>query len=111
MVYVMHTTPEQDAAALAVLRKFPRGFCHHCLLKDNCSTRTNKALDAAGMPRLGSPSYMDALPSDILDELGITPGSAGRRAVAAGADVYSIPKGTLTLPTALRGFEPPPRDF
>jgi RHS repeat-associated protein len=101
VVYIIHTTPEQDAAALALLRKFPHTFCKHCLLKDNCSTRSNQALDAAGIPRVAPLPGMEVLRTDVLDEFGITPGSAGNRAVVAGADIYPIPKGTTVLPGAL----------
>jgi RHS repeat-associated protein len=111
VVYIIHTTPAQDAAALAYL-KSKIGKPLGGVLKDNCSTRSNNALDAAGIPRLGPriPGAVN-LPTDTLDELGITPGSAGARAAAAGATAVPIPKGTTTIPGSLNQFEPPPYPY
>lgn len=51
-VYIIHTTA-QDAAALAYLNS-QIGKPLSGVLKDNCSTRSNKALDAAGIESSGS---------------------------------------------------------
>lgn len=88
-VYVIPTTPAQDAAALAVLKanqrsgKIPMTF-------GNCSSRSNDALDAARIKETLIPN--------------IWPGSAGDRAAGAGATTYSIPLGATSLPPALRQF-------
>jgi RHS repeat-associated protein len=60
---------------------------------DNCSIRTNKGLDAAGVPRVtASPVY---------------PKNLRQRADAAHPSyVYNLPKGTTTLPPGLEQFEP-----
>ena len=53
-IHVIKTTPAQDAAALAYLRKYPDttlpGDFWSVYFSDNCSTRSNRALDAAGVP-------------------------------------------------------------
>ncbi len=112
VVYIIHTTPAQDAVALAYLKN-KIGTPLRGVLKDNCSTRSNNALDAAGIPRLGPqiPGLGENLPIDLLDELGITPGSAGARAAAAGATPVPIPKGTTTIPGSLNQFEPRPYPY
>jgi RHS repeat-associated protein len=104
-VFVIHTTPAQDAAALASLTGQP----HHMgpASQDNCSTRSNQALDAAGIPPLDMPMSPD-IPSITapLEEGGILPGSAGGRALQAGASVYNIPEGSTSIPGTLGQFEP-----
>jgi hypothetical protein len=107
-VYVVKTTPEQDAAVLKYLSRYPNmtlpGDWLSILLQDNCSVRSNGALDAAGVPnptsidpqRYGAPLLM---PSQ--------PGSSGYRADAAGATIYSIPRGSTTIPPGLEQFERP----
>jgi len=88
-VYVLKTTPAQDAAALAVLAanqqavKIPKTF-------GNCSDRSNDALDAAKIKDTFTPN--------------IWPGSAGARAAATGATSYQIPMGATSIPAALYQF-------
>jgi RHS repeat-associated protein len=106
--YIIHTTPAQDAAASKYL-KSKVGKPLGGLLKDNCSTRSNEALDAAGIaPLTPRPGLGMELPNpiDLLDELGITPGSAGARALQECAEVISIPNGATTIPGSLKQFEP-----
>jgi len=98
-IYVIRTTPAQDAAALAYLSSFrtwslPDGLMN-ALVKDNCSTRSNKALTAAGL----APSIPIFIPTNI-------PSSAGARAVFAGAKIYRIPQGSASPPQVVAGFEP-----
>jgi len=94
VVYVIHTTPAQDALALAYLQSFRTWrLPAHSATKDNCSTRSNKALDAAGVGRL--PGTLEILP-----------GSAGFRALLEGADAYEIFQGSTSLPLELGQFEP-----
>lgn len=88
-VYVIPTTAAQDAVALAVLR------ASHAaggipMTVGNCSDRSNDALNAAGIS--------DTLMPNII------PGSAGNRAAAAGAVIYSVPLGASTLPSTLTQF-------
>ncbi|MFN7963318.1 MAG: RHS repeat-associated core domain-containing protein [Thermoanaerobaculia bacterium] len=95
-IYIIHTMSQQDAAALAYLRSFaswklPPGWLN-ALLKDNCSVRSIRALDEAGVLW-------------VLGGFPNVPGSSGVRAVAAGADIYYLPQGTLSFPAALASFE------
>jgi len=105
-VYVVKTTPEQDAEVLAYFRQYkntslPGDFLSK-YFADNCSIRSNGALDAASVPVVPAvPGYMG--PST--PPLG-QPGTAGMRAMAAGATVISIPRGTTTMPPQLLQFEP-----
>ena len=96
-IFVIHTTPAQDAAALAYLRSFqtwrlPPGWWN-ARFGENCSTRSNNALDAAGIRKVPYSS------NNI-------PGSAGLRAMLAGAREYDVPKGSSAFPPALQQFDP-----
>jgi RHS repeat-associated protein len=104
--YVIPTSPAQNAAVLAALNAMvgtPMGT-----LVDNCSSRSNAALDAAGVP--GTPSgfpggpFSPGLPPNI-------PGSAGGRAQAAGATAFEFPKNAFpgSYPDVLLQFEPVPQ--
>jgi hypothetical protein len=99
VVYVIKTTPAQDAAALAELQK--SGECYRKLPKafGNCSDISNRALTAAGIPEL--PPNLDFPGLDSL-----FPGSAGDRAASAGATPINIPQNSPVLPGGLQGFEP-----
>jgi len=92
-VFVIRTTSDQDDAALASLTQSaaePVG-----VTIGNCSQKTNRALDAAGVPS---------------GHFYLFPGSAGRRAAGAehGANTYFLfPQGTWSnLPDSLQQFEP-----
>lgn len=95
-IYVIKTTCEQDRAAMQALWNYgdrPLGG----VTSDNCSTRSNVALDAA---KIGHGWV--ALNPNI-------PGSAGGRAESAGATVYDLPQSSNILLTdlmALKQFEP-----
>ena len=109
IVHVIKTTPAQDAAALAYLRSFknsklPGGIISP-YLKDNCATRSNNALDAAGIPMVDLNGF-PMLDSQDVPAPRFLPGTAGQRADAAGANSYSIPKGSTGIPSALSPFEP-----
>jgi hypothetical protein len=54
---------------------------------------------------------VSSTPDDILRILGILPGSAGERALAAGATAVPIPKGSTTIPGSLNQFEPRPYPY
>jgi hypothetical protein len=86
-IWVIQTTPEQDAAAAAAAYAMDHEpiLTRGGILSDNCSTRSNRILDAAGVPNYGT--WMpDA-----------HPGSGGRRAFHSGASGYEIPKGSTTI--------------
>ena len=91
-IYIIHTTPDQDRAILAYLKQFKTWKLPKEFIKDNCSTRVNHSLDAAGIRFSLAPYNL--------------PGSAGLRALAAGAEHYHIPKGSKELPAVIGKFEP-----
>jgi RHS repeat-associated protein len=96
-VHIIKTTPEQDAAAVAVLYGFgarPLGKVHI----DNCSSRINAALDAAKI----SQGLLYRIPCSSP----LIPGSAGCRATFAGMTPVGIPQGASRLPSGLEQFEP-----
>jgi RHS repeat-associated protein len=96
-VHILRTTPEQDAAAVAILFGFgarPLGKVY----ADNCSSRINAALDAARI----STGFL----SRVLCGSHLIPGSAGCRATLAGASPLGIPRGSRQLPSTLDQFEP-----
>jgi len=92
-VYVIKTTPFQDARAAARLRQ---SYKRNDLpwFAGNCSDISNGGLDAAGIPDMPAPN--------------IFPGSAGERAKAAGAIIYMIPKGATSIPPGLEQFNTRP---
>lgn len=100
-IYILSTTPEVDAAVIQYEQQYPNtrlpGDFWSIFFSNNCSVRANGALDAAGVPY---PIFNGSTvpPSQ--------PGSAGFRAMAAGATVISIPRGTTTVPPELLQFEP-----
>jgi RHS repeat-associated protein len=104
VIYIIRTTPAQDAAALADLRA--QGGCERTLPKiyGNCSSIANSALTAAGIPRLPEFNPINGEPLLSGDFI---PGTAGLRAAGAGANSINIPKNSPTLPGGLQGFEPP----
>ena len=112
-IYVVKTTPEQDAAIVnsmveqAHSKRDISQDKRSLLLIDNCSTRVNEALDKAGGELV--------LPID--PPLAVQPGSAGARAMLSGlpVTVISMPQGTnvSNLKDAekqiIENFEPPDR--
>jgi len=110
IVRIIHTTPEQDAAALAYLRSFknsqlPATSSPTGDLTDNCSTRANNALDVAGVPMVDSAGNPVVFPWQVPAPRSL-PGTAGKRAAAAGAPPYLIPQGNPGLPSNLSPFDP-----
>ncbi|MGH7868448.1 MAG: RHS repeat-associated core domain-containing protein, partial [Candidatus Dormibacteraceae bacterium] len=100
-VYILKTSPELDAAILQFESRYPNttlpGDFWDIAAADNCSVRSNGALDAAKIPY---PIYNgSSIPPSL-------PGSAGYRALAAGATPIRIPQGTTSVPPELRQFEP-----
>ncbi|MEP7296796.1 MAG: Ig-like domain repeat protein [Burkholderiales bacterium] len=92
-VVVIKTTPEQDAAALEILKR-DQQMKEIPMTIGNCSDRSNDALNAAKIRRSLIPS--------------IFPGSSGMRGLDAGGTPYQIPKGTTSIPEALRRFDAGP---
>jgi RHS repeat-associated protein len=86
IIWVIKTTPEQDAAAEAAARKMNNWspLTAWWLWWDNCSYRSNSILDAAG-----------------IDDLNFTdrqnPGHAGGRAYLSGGNYYLVNKGQLPI--------------
>lgn len=92
-VYIIPTTPEQDAAAWEELKnnyKY-RGLPY---TNGNCSDLSNDALTKAGIDDTLMPN--------------IYPGSAGARARNAGATPIVIPKNSPSVPSNLIPFNPRP---
>jgi RHS repeat-associated protein len=85
LVYVIKTTRQQDLAAFRATVK-DRGMG---VLIDNCSSRSNDILDAAGIPYPTCPSC--EFPLVYWPNL---PGTAALRAIGAGAQRFVIPKGS-----------------
>jgi len=92
-VYIIPTTPEQDAKAWAELRN---NYKKYGLPKTagNCSDLSNDALSKAGIDETLTPN--------------IWPGSAGARASKAGASPIYIPKNSTSIPDVLNQFNPRP---
>ena len=110
IVRIIHTTPAQDAAALAYLRSFgnsglPKTSSPTGDVNDNCATRANNALDAAGIPMVDSAGNPVIFPWQVPAPRGL-PGTAGNRAAAAGGTPYLIPQGNPGLPSSLSPFDP-----
>lgn len=90
-VYIIPTTPEQDAKAWSELRNnykykglpYPFG---------NCSDLSNNALTKAGISDTSMPN--------------IWPGSSGERASNAGAIPIFIPQNSTSIPDVLNQFNP-----
>ena len=92
-VYIIPTTPEQDAKAWKELKdnyKY-RGLPY---TYGNCSDLSNNALTKAGIDDTLMPN--------------IYPGSAGDRAKNAGAQPIIIPQNSSSVPSALTPFNPRP---
>jgi hypothetical protein len=98
--YLIATTPEQDAAALAALNSALGDSLG--TLTNNCSSRSNAALNAAGVP----PPIIPGIPPSYIPEH--YPGSAGYRASRTGAQTFTFPKNSFPTdyPSALKQFEP-----
>jgi RHS repeat-associated protein len=105
-VNVIKTTPEQDAAALAYLQKFPNttlpGDLLSIIASDNCAVRTNGALDAGGIPY---PRLFDPATGADITPLPSSPVSPEWRARSAGAPTIRIPRGSTSIPPGLEQFE------
>lgn len=97
-IFIIKTTPLQDAAIAAALRFIaenePALPTDKSIALDNCSLRSNRGLDA------GSISNSSGWPAHHI------PGSAGTRAIRSRASPQHLPKGAGWLPTSLEQFMP-----
>jgi RHS repeat-associated protein len=111
-VTVIKTTPEQDQAAYnALMKQNDKGGIN--VYPDNCSARSNAALDAAGVPTGGpdmtKPGQQSPLPIVPQNPDPSMPGTAGRRAEGVpGSQTTVIPKGSKDIPGNLNQFNPKP---
>jgi RHS repeat-associated protein len=111
-ITIIKTTPEQDAAAAKYLTDTAASGKSLGIATDNCSSRTNGALDAAGIPGLTVPVAIPATPvtpGGLVNVPAPTniPGTAGARAAAAGGTTITVPKGSTTVPQQVKQFDPP----
>jgi RHS repeat-associated protein len=101
-IIIIKTTPEQDAAAAKSMEEQASScpqLTREGILSDNCSTRINEALDAAGIPAATGPPMTNI------------PGSAAERAMQGGNSpmVINIPKNSNLTEAdrqAITPFEP-----
>lgn len=107
LLYIIKTSPAQDAEIERKLREIaanePALAQDKRLAFDNCSSRSNRGLDAGGIPRGGFPSDLLTWPVDSR-----IPGSAGRRAwLNSGfTEGVLIPQGAGWQPRSLGQFMP-----
>lgn len=100
-ITIIKTTPEQDAAAAtALMKQDAKGPIN--LYPDNCASRSNAALDAAGVPQKTYSTPVDDIPAQDTS----MPGTTGARAQATpGAQTIVIPKGG-SVPGQMQQFNP-----
>jgi RHS repeat-associated protein len=107
-VTIIKTTPEQDEAAYKELTKQnDKGGINR--YPDNCSARSNAALDAAGIPepKPAAESSPFVLSPNAPDKS--MPGTAGMRAAdTPGSQTIMIPKDSKSIPDSLKQFDPKP---
>ena len=102
-IHVIKTTLAQDAAALAYLRQFPDttlpGDFWSVYFFDNCSTRSNSALDAAGVSPFPVAPMGEPQPYNV-------PSTSGLRTGGKDTTQYYIPRNATSFPLELSLFEP-----
>jgi RHS repeat-associated protein len=86
-VWVIKTTPQQDASAADRARSLTGSLG---ILTNNCSTRSHQILDAANIP---NPDYGTTIDGTPVPAYYALPGTAGYRAHANGGRRFSIPQG------------------
>jgi RHS repeat-associated protein len=104
-LYIIKTTPDQDAAIERRLREIaanePRLVQDWHLAFDNCSSRSNRGLDAGGIfPSLG----IDIMGGGTSETANRLPGSAGLRASRGFIPPTLIPQGAKWQPTLIKDF-------
>lgn len=108
-LYIVRTTPEQDAAIERVMRDIAaneRKLAENWRLSyDNCSVRSNRALDAGGFNQTGSIDMAGGGPWSFGTNI---PGSAGLRATITHGYSGSryIPQGSTSQPMFIGQFMP-----
>ena len=116
-VTVIKTTPDQEKAEIASFMKTAKKDMG--IVEDNCTDRTNKALDAGGIPQGTTTVTTPMAGADTPPVTGEQPlptnipGTAGMRAerynqkTTGSAGTIVLPTGTTTLPSSLDQFNPP----
>ena len=104
-LYIINTSPDQDAAIERKLREIaanePELSENWGLAFDNCSSRSNRGLDAGGIwPSLG----IGMMGRGTSDTANLVPGSAGLRASKGFIPGVSIPQGAKWQPTIIKQF-------
>ncbi len=75
------------------------------IFRDNCSSRSNRGLDAGNIPPVLGTDPTAYAAGGVFEPDNL-PGSAGMRAMAAGAQKIHIPQGVGWLPAELGSFMP-----
>jgi RHS repeat-associated protein len=105
-ITIIKTTPEQDKAALdALMMQDSKGAIN--LYPDNCSARSNAALDAAGVPQ--APGTVNPANPSVIPADNSMPGTAGKRGSQLPKDqvkVIQIPKNSTIIPDKFNEFNP-----
>ena len=104
-LYIIKTSPAQDAAIEQKLREIaanePQLVDDWGIAFDNCSTRSNRGLDAGGIfPVLG----IGITGGGTSETANHVPGSAGFRASGGFNPGVSIPQGAKWQPTIIKQF-------
>lgn len=102
VVFIIKTTPAQDAAVLAQLNSWGKCDRKIPITFGNCSDISNHALNAGGIPPV--PGWV--FNNNPLFYMGLMPGSSGTRAGLAGGTAINIPQNSPSLPPSLQGFNP-----
>ncbi len=122
-LYIIQTSAEEDRAVVEMLLKQDEEKGSIGRYPDNCSGRSNSALDAIGVPpAVGAPSmtigvpmggpseFPSAMPVPQLEYKDPSlPGTAGARAAQLPKEkvtVITVPKGSTTIPEAVKPFDP-----
>lgn len=96
-VYIIQTTPEQDAKAWEELKNNHK-YIGLPYTYGNCSDLSNDALDKAGIEET------NLYPGTSGDLNRLLPGHAGARASQAGATIVNIPKNSTSFSDSINQF-------
>jgi hypothetical protein len=104
-VTIIPTTSNQDDAAATVLQNYESKTMDYWA-GDDCSTRSNNALNAAGIPQVPPIVMPDGL---TIEPNPFWPGSAGARAeLSPGSQTTQIPQGSTVSPSTYQEFDKKP---